>query len=170
MVHIYYGDGKGKTTAAFGLAVRALGAGLRVLAVQFFKTQETGEVSFLDNVENATVMRPEAGGGFTVTMDEQDFLQTKEEHDRMLAYAAEGANSGRYDLIVLDEALDAYEWELMSKSVLQALLCDAPEGVEIVLTGRKPCGLEEYADYITELKKVKHPYDAGQLARRGIEY
>lgn len=170
LTHIYHGDGKGKTTAAVGLCCRAAGAGLRVLFVQFFKRADTGEVHSLRLMPRVEVLRLSEAGGFTIAMSDAQRVQTKAEHTSLLGRAVKGAQAGAFDVIVLDEVLDAYEHDLVDRALLDEFIANKPEGVELVLTGRNPTKeMLAHADYVTNMKKVKHPYDEGIQARRGIE-
>ena len=159
MIHVYYGDGKGKTTAAMGLALRMLAAGRRVVVVQFLKDGESGEVRLLAEHFGVPVFAGKASDKFTWSMTSEELAATCELHDGNLASALvelEGAQEG---LLVLDEAL-----------VDRALDMSAL-GVEVVLTGRAPSRkIVEKADYITEMRCKKHPYEQGICAREGVEY
>ena len=165
LIHIYCGDGKGKTTAATGLAVRAAGCGMKVLLVQFLKGQETGELRALAHIPGITVLRGKASEKFTFQMDERELQQTYD-----LLTAVEQARAGACDLLVLDEVMGALSCQLIDEDLLRSLVEQKPERLELVMTGRNPPDwLIEAADYVSEIKKVKHPYDRGVSARRGIE-
>ena len=159
MIHVYHGDGKGKTTAAMGLALRMLAAGRRVVVVQFLKDGESGEVRLLAEHFGVPVFAGKASDKFTWSMTSEELAATRELHDGNLASALvelEGAQEG---LLVLDEAL-----------VDRALDMSA-RGVEVALTGRAPSRkIVEKADYITEMRCEKHPYAQGIGAREGVEY
>ena len=159
MIQIYCGDGKGKTSAAVGLAVRAAGAGLSVLFAQFLKTGDSAELAALSRAGGIDVALPARSFGFVWTLSEEEEAQMHEVYAafwRELAERAEG-----YDVFVADELLDAINLGLI----------DRPVGLEVVLTGRDPVPeLVELADYVSEVQKVKHPFDRGVAARRGIEY
>ena len=160
LIHIYCGDGKGKTTAATGLAVRAAGCGMKVLLVQFLKGQETGELRALAHIPGITVLRGKASEKFTFQMDERELQQTYDEQ----------ARAGACDLLVLDEVMGALSCQLIDEDLLRSLVEQKPERLELVMTGRNPPDwLIDAADYVSEIKKVKHPYDRGVSARRGIE-
>lgn len=170
MLHIYYGNGKGKTTAAVGLVVRAAGSGMKTAFVQFMKNGTSSEVSRLQQL-GITTKAAECCNKFTFCMDKEELLQLKEEHDALLDECSRLINEG-IQLIVLDEAVGAYAKELLDREKLLALLDKAREnGCETVVTGREPADeLIVRADYITELKAVRHPYEKGITARKGIEY
>lgn len=168
LVHIYCGDGKGKTTAAAGLAVRALGTGKKVLFSQFLKNGSSGEVEMLKKL-GASVMYEFKINKFTFNMTDDEKAECLKANNRLLSKIIEDA--AYYDLIVLDEIIGTCGCGLVSTEKLMAFLKKRPHNVEIVLTGRNPspelCG---EADYITEMKKVAHPYEKGIPARKGIEF
>jgi len=170
--HVYYGDGKGKTTAALGLALRAAGCGRRVVIVQFLKDWKCGELSSLALVPDITVLRGKASGGvFVFEMNDEQKAETKAIHDENLKNALDMQKNGLCDLLILDEAIDAYELGVLDAGMLEDLLDNKPEALELVITGHNPnVRLLERADYITEMAKRRHPYDLGLAARRGIEF
>ena len=168
LVHIYFGDGKGKTTAALGLALRALGDGLRVCVCQFLKGADSGEVEALRHFESAVLLRAEGGSDrFLWQMDEEERAAYLARQRELLARAL----AVDADVYVLDEAIDAAQAGAFS---LEALLrqAEALRGRgEVILTGHEvPDALLDRADYITRMQKLRHPYDHGIHARRGIEY
>lgn len=170
LIHLYYGDGKGKTTAALGLAVRASGSGLRVAFVQFMKNQPTGELSVLESLPGVTVLRGKEGSGFTFSMTEEEKEKTKRLHTENLKTAIALAASENCDMLVLDEAAGAYARDLIDRQLLEEFVWNKPERLELVLTGRDPAQwMIGCADYASEIRKVKHPYDEGVAARAGIE-
>ncbi len=168
MIHLYTGDGKGKTTAAFGLALRNVGWGGRVLVIQFLKGTRSGELNAAAKLPNLEV-KQYGTGRFIVngSADERDLMLAR----RGLEEAREALSSGRYTLVVLDEVnVAVYLGLLWEREVIEAIKGRNPS-TEVVLTGRyAPKSFHDLADYITEFVKVKHPYDMGVLARRGIEY
>ena len=169
LVHLYYGDGKGKTTAAMGLALRAAGRGYPVLVVQFLKRGDSGEIKALERLGIRTLAYPKLSG-FSFQMDERqkkDFLCA---HEEKLKKAKEYCTQKPNGVLVLDEAIGACRKGLLKEEELLAFLQDRPSGWEIVLTGRQPsAAMLETADYVTEMKKEKHPFDRGIPARDGIE-
>ncbi len=169
-VHVYYGDGKGKTTAALGMALRAAGFGMRVVLVQFLKGTDSSELVPLKSI-GVTVLRGTASEAFLFAMTEEEKRLTRELHDSYLEKAYELIGQGKTDMLILDESLDAYSLDMLDKELLLKIL-DMPSGrPEVVLTGHKP--VEELlirADYINEIVKHRHPYDSGIPARKGIEY
>jgi cob(I)alamin adenosyltransferase len=169
LVHLYIGDGKGKTTAAAGLAVRAVGDGIPVLFVQFLKNQPSGELESFRKL-GITVLRGKAGEGFTDTMTTGELEESRDIHNQNLRAALDAARRGECGLLVLDEAMAALNLNLLDGELIRDFLDHRPEGVEVVLTGRNPPQwLLDRADYITEMKKLRHPYDKGITARLGIE-
>lgn len=171
MIHFYYGDGKGKTTAATGLAVRAAGTGMKVYVVRFLKNDNSGEVSSLKKLENITVEPCTRTFGFTFNMNEEQKKEAKEYYTQMLHNTLSKENVDKYDMIVMDEANVVYGYDFIDKEELLSFLREYGEKKEIVITGGKPHPeIVELADYVSEIKKVKHPYDKGVNARRGIEF
>ena len=168
LVHIYCGDGKGKTTAALGLAIRAAGHGLRVVIVQFLKGGQTGELSVLRSLPNVQVIRCEERLGFTFRMDEQQKRRAAAIQQELFAGAK--ACVGRCDLLILDEIMAAINTGMVEMEQVVGLLSDRPQELEVVLTGRNPPEeLVALADYVSEIHKVRHPFDRGIPARDGIE-
>ena len=170
LIHLYTGEGKGKTTAAMGLALRASGAGLKVVIVQFMKGRETSEASSLRLIPNITLIRNGSDDGFWKNMSEKKKESRIEEHNSNLKKALELVNAGHCDLLILDEVVSAYNNGALDRLLIDKLLKEKPAELELVLTGREPCDLFlECADYVTEMKKLKHPFDRGIAARQGIE-
>lgn len=170
LVHIYCGDGKGKTTAAMGLSIRAAGRDLKVLIVQFLKSQKTGELDSLKKIENIKVLRGDENCTFTFKMTDDQKVGALKAHMKILNEAIEDCRSGKVNLLVLDEIMAAYNHDLVDKEILINFIKNKPINLEIVMTGRNPKEeLLNLADYISEIKKVKHPYDNGITARIGIE-
>ncbi len=171
MIHIYYGDGKGKTTAAAGLAVRAAGSGMRVLFTQFLKTEFSGERNALRNMEGVVLSTCPLELKFTYDMTEQEKQQTAVLFRKLFDKSASTALSSRYDMVVFDEIFDVINENMLSESVVFEFIANAPKSLEIVMTGHDPSQrFIDAADYVTEFKKIKHPYDKGVTARRGIEF
>lgn len=170
LVHIYTGDGKGKTTAAIGLAVRSAGCGNRVLLLQFMKGRDTGELHSLALIPNMEVFRLDRDYGFYKWMTQAQRQTVRCQHDAMLQKALDALATGDYGLIVLDEAISAYRHELLNREALMQLL-SMDTDAERVLTGRDaPPELLEKADYITQMNAVRHPMEKGIAARKGVEY
>ena len=167
-VHIYYGDGKGKTTAAVGIALRCLGAGKRVVFAQFLKTAGGAEACALSRFPEAACL---AAGteGFLFQMTEEERAECAARQRTLFDLCTRlGAEA---DLLVLDEILDAVGEGLLEEQTVVYFLENRPKGLEVALTGRAPGeALLELADYASEIRKKKHPYDVGIKARKGIEY
>lgn len=171
LIHVYCGDGKGKTTAAAGLSIRAAGCGMKVVFLQFLKSMESGEVEVLRNIDNITVIRNEKDYGFFNRMTEEDKHAITELHNDNLKIALGLVDDGQCDLLVLDEACAAYNHNLLDRTLVEELIKNKKDALELVLTGRDPDPLfTEYADYVSEIRKIKHPYDKKIIARKGIEY
>ena len=166
LLHLYYGDGKGKTTAAMGLALRALGSGKRVVMLQFLKGGQSGEIPLLEQL-GAKIYRGKAGQKFVFQMNDAEKAETRALQNANLAAAmAEPA-----DLLILDEAGSAWELDMADKALLQQAVLQRPAGQECVLTAHAaPQWMLDAADYVTEMKCLRHPYQKGIAARKGIEY
>lgn len=171
LIHLYYGSGKGKTTAALGLALRASGAGRQVVIVQFLKKKPCGELKQLALLPNITVLRGKAREVFVRDMDEAEREATGKIQNANLRQAQNLVRKGQCDLLILDEALDACRLGLLDGLILEDLIRRKPTALELVITGHSPVDwIIDQADYVTEMMKHKHPYDAGIKAREGIEY
>lgn len=173
LVHIYTGDGKGKTTTAFGLAMRCAGNRKRVYIVQFLKSTPTGEVKLIESMQNPDlqVFRFESPHGFFPHMDMTQKEVLNSEIKNALDFIEKCLRDNECDMLVLDEILGAAENGLIDMQQIQGIISLKPETMELVLTGRNaPPELVCAADYVTELKHIKHPYEQGILARCGIEY
>lgn len=171
MKHIYYGDGKGKTTAAIGLAVRAAGSKMKVLFVQFLKTEFSGERHILSHTENITLTFCPLELKFTFEMDDKEKAQAAKIFKGIFDNAVTTALTEKYDMVVLDEVFEAINAHMLSESEVYEFITNAPSSMEIVMTGHNPPQkFMDCADYITEFKKIKHPYDRGITGRIGIEF
>lgn len=169
MIHIYTGKGKGKSTAAFGLAMRASGQGLKVIIFQFLKPRSVlcGEELFVKKAKGIKLVRfrqmhPMFGANCEnlIKTIEKDFEK-----------AAKTILSKRYDMVVLDEIVNTVDQGFINMDKFLRLLTAVPEKVELVLTGRGDIsGIEQYADYVTVMIDKKHPFKKDKAARRGIEY
>ena len=169
LVEVFTGDGRGKTSAALCIVLRALGHGLRVHVVFFMKGEYPyGEQKSLAELPGVSFSR----------FGSLDFIDPEriEESDRTearkgLEDARRATMSGHYDLVILDEVNLACAWRLVEMEAVEALIREKPEKVELILTGRRaPARLLELADVVTEMKEVKHPYTKGVLSRRGVDY
>ena len=171
LVHLYCGEGKGKTTAAVGLCARAAGSGKRVLFVQFFKDGTSSENASLRLLPNVHTMHEPRYFGRVSNMGKEDFEECKRAYSALFESAISRAAEEKFDLLVLDEAVSSCNHGVIDEGALLRFLKSRPARLEVVLTGREPsAALVEAADYVTEMKKVKHPFDAGIVARRGIEF
>ena len=170
LIHIYCGEGKGKPTAAVGLAVRAAGAGKKVLFVQFFKDGSSSEIPPLEALPGVELGLCRTRRGFYFQLDEAGREAARQDFSALLESALRRAEEG-VDLLVLDEAFSACACRVIREERLLEFLRAKPEGLEVVLTGRGPSDrMLALADYITEMKKLRHPYDKGVPARLGVEY
>jgi cob(I)alamin adenosyltransferase len=169
LVQVFTGDGKGKTSAAIGAVIRALGHGLKVYIVFFMKGDYPyGERSILSQLPNVTM---ESFGFRSFTDPANIKPEEKEQAKRALAAASEAMLSGSYDLVVLDEVNLAVAWNLVELDEVLKFIEDKPQGVELILTGRRADSrLVKSADLVTEMLNIKHPYNEGMVARGGIEY
>ncbi|MFA5021693.1 MAG: cob(I)yrinic acid a,c-diamide adenosyltransferase [Patescibacteria group bacterium] len=165
-IHIYTGNGKGKTTAALGLALRAVGAGFKVYIVQFLKAQDYSELNSLKKLPEITVKR----------FGQKTFIyglgkpNDKVEAKKALKFCKKILKSSKFNLVILDEIFLASFFKLISVPEIIKLIKNKPKSVELVLTGRKAASeIIKLADYVTEMKEIKHPYQQGLVARRGIE-
>ncbi len=169
LVQVFTGDGKGKTSAALGVVLRALGHGLRVYIVFFMKGDYPyGERNILSQLPNVNM----ASFGTTEFIYPANIKPEEIQQARQaLAAAREAMLSGNYDLVVLDEVNLAAAWKLVELDEVIKLISDKPPNVELILTGRKAdTKLIQLADLVTEMLKIKHPYDEGVVGRKGIEY
>ena len=169
LIHIYCGDGKGKTTAAIGLAIRAAGAGKRVVFAQFFKDGSSSEIRVLQAVDNIQTIHCKTVRGFWRRMDDIQKAQASKDYTNFfgdILAAAKGA-----DLLIMDEIVSVCNHGTVTETLVLDFLRDKPKDLEVVLTGRNPSEtLLELADYVSEIRKIKHPYDCGIAAREGIEF
>lgn len=169
-VHLYTGHGKGKTTAALGLALRAAGHGMKSIIIQFMKGQQYGELDAVKRFDGLITIEQHGSAEFCRPDDEN-----AEEHRRYANQAIERSREvlygGSYPLVVLDEIVTAHLFKLIGLNEILGLLKGRPAHVELVLTGRgAPKELIDACDLVTEMKEVKHYYTAGVGARKGIEY
>ena len=171
LIHLYTGDGKGKTTASIGLAIRAAGSGKKVVFTQFMKGRKTSELNSFDELENIKVIRSSKNLGWFKKDDPDSVLAFTTEHNRILGNIENLVEKGQCDVLIMDEATYPYNYGIIDKDRFEALILNKPAYMEIVLTGRNaPDFFIDNADYITEMKKIRHPYDEGIEARLGIEY
>lgn len=172
---VFWGNGKGKTTSAFGTAMRACGNNYKVHLIQFMKNgadsleqQIPGEIKALEKFDNFSCMRFGADSWVIKTPTKAQIEQAEE----ALKYVTNALKNPNYDIIIADEILYAIQLGLLTEDEVIALIKNKPKNKELILTGsHKPFPrIFEHADLVTEIKKIKHPFDAGYIARRGIEY
>lgn len=167
-IHIYCGDGKGKTTASTGLAVRCAGAGNKVLMYQFIKNNSSSEVESLTKIPGITRVDSLPMNKFTFMMTDEEKAELKIKNDAKFDELVELAKS--FDMVVMDEAVYAIGLNLLSEEKVLNWLKNKPKNLEVVLTGRNPSeALCDAADYVSEIRKIKHPFDMGLSSRVGIE-
>ena len=171
LIHVYHGNGKGKTTAAVGLSVRALGCGKRVIFSQFMKGQETGEIEALSHLPKVTSLRSQKDFPFYSQMSDEQKQEIRDIHNDILEKLSEIVANKQADLIIMDEITYPYKWGLINRDRVLQLMEACRGNVELVLTGRNPDDVMlDKADYITEMKCLRHPYEKGIMARKGIEF
>ena len=180
LVMVYTGPGKGKTTAALGLGFRAAGQGLRVLMVQFIKgSWHYGELDAVQMLSKAMAEAPGVerfkiipmGRGFVKIGAEKPDPEDVRLVEEAWAFASKAIASRDYDLVVLDEINYAISYRMLDPEKVVEALRQKPDGVHVVLTGRNAHpSIVEFADLVTEMREVKHPYQKGIVAQRGIEY
>ena len=172
-IQLYYGDGKGKTTAAVGQIVRSVGHGFKVLVYQFLKEPNSGEVSVLKSLPGVEYIENEGEIPFmfNLTPEQQEFY--KEKFQKTFNIVREKFFSGEYDLVVLDEVIDAYNLDTVPKEQILEMMDKKPENTELVITGHQYgmdiSELTKRADYVTNFVKEKPPFDLGMPCRKGIE-
>ena len=170
-VHLYFGDGKGKTTAAVGLGLRACGRGKKVLLVQFLKDYDSGEIIALENLsDHFRVLKGEPVKKFMRSMTEIEKETTMRLQHQMFVNAVEISSLEKFDLIIFDELADAVNLGIIDMNEIENFIKTKADNLEVVITGHEPkSDFFELCDYITEIKKIKHPFDKGVCARIGIE-
>ncbi len=167
MIHVYTGDGKGKTTAALGLVLRATGAGLRVYIGQFCKKGTYSEIRCLRSLRGVTIEQFGSSRCLISGRKPRDIACAR----KGLRKAREALISGSYDLVVLDEVIVAARLGLIALPDIAALMEDCPRAVELILTGRRcPSELLRKADLISTIAETRHYFTRGVKARKGIEY
>lgn len=170
LVHIYYGDGKGKTTCGTGLCVRAAGAGMKVLVFPFLKVGDSSEYHILENIPQITVLKGTENEKFIFQMTAEELEKEKDFYKQKFDLICKKVIEEDLDLVFLDEVLHAVNNELLPEEELLRFLEEKPEKLEVVLTGYNPSQkLLDRADYVSHIQKVKHPFDTGVKERVGIE-
>lgn len=168
LIHIYTGNGKGKTTAAIGVGIRAIGDGLKVHMIQFMKGRRYSEIDALENIPN-----------FTVVQHGRDEFVSKKNPDKIdidlakkgFEHAKKIVKSGEYDVVILDEINVAVDFDLIPLEDILHLIEEKPEKVELILTGRYAHpDVVKLADLVSEILEIKHPYQEGVQSRKGIDW
>ena len=171
LLHVYCGDGKGKTTAAAGLALRAAASGWRVLFVQFMKGGPGRAAAGLGELEGVRLLRLRGRFPFYREMTDRQKQEMTGLHNRMLDEIEAALETEEWDMLVLDEITGTCRYKLADTERVHRIVTKCRDRVELVCTGRDP---EDFllarADYITEMKNIRHPYERGVSAREGIEY
>lgn len=175
MIQLYTGDGKGKTSAAIGAAIRAKGCGYKVIIVQLMKGGKSGEIEWLLTNSDIIIIRLDKQYGFSFELNAVEKAEMTTKHNNMLLSIIDSLSNieGKY-MIVLDEVASAMECELVDNGLINKL-CDIidkrTDEIELIMTGRNfEKEIINRSDYVSEIKKIKHPYDKGIMSRRGIEY
>ena len=170
LIHIYCGDGKGKTTAGMGLCVRAAGYGYKVLVCQFMKDNRSSELGALKQIPQITVLPGPDQELFSFQMSPRQKEEKKRFFEQRLLRAFRHAQEEAFSVLFLDEVLYTVGLGLLEEEHLIAQLRSRPPHLEVILTGAEPSDrLQEMADYVSRICKIKHPYDRGVKARPGIE-
>lgn len=170
LIHIYCGNGKGKTTTGMGLCARAAGFGYRVLIYQFMKNNKTSERKTLEHAENITWLDGLEQEKFSFQMTEEEKRQRREFYDAQLEKVTKIAVEQKFDVLFLDEAIYTIRAGLLDEQKMLDFLDHKPEQLEVILTGQGPGeALLQRADYVSEICMRKHPFQNGQPARDGIE-
>lgn len=170
LVHIYCGDGKGKTTTGMGLCVRAAGYGYKVLIYQFMKNNRTSERKVLEKVENIMIVNGLEEEKFSFQMTEEEKAQRRVFYAQQLREVTEKARAEQFDVLFLDEVIYTIGAGLLDEAAVTEFLDHKPETLEVILTGQGPGEeLLKRADYVSEICMRKHPFRKGQPARDGIE-
>lgn len=172
LVQIYCGNGKGKTTAAIGLGIRAIGRDLKVIMIQFLKNPDTGECKTLKALEpDFKVFHFEKPRGFTWSLTPEEREEKKLEIKNAMNFARKVLDTGECDILILDEILGAIQAGFVVEDEVSNMIDNKPDTVELVLTGRVlPDALAKKANYISKIEAVKHPMTEGISAREGIEH
>lgn len=170
LIHIYHGNGKGKTTCGMGLCVRAAGAGKKVLIYQFLKDSSSSELKILEHVPGITVIAGNPNAKFTFAMSDAEKEATKQYYKEKFQEIIKTVTEGDYDLLFMDEVLHVIRKGMLSEATVIDFLKNKPEKLEVVMNGYDPSdAMREVADYISFVQKEKHPFDQGIPARIGIE-
>lgn len=172
LIHIYTGDGKGKTTAAIGLGLRAYGRGLKVLVLPFLKGRKSGEWIAIKKLGPEFHVYPGTKiKKFTWEMTPEEYQKSIEDQKKQLGFARAELLLGSWDVVILDEVISAVNIKMLPLEDVVDLVKNKPDNVELIMTGRNaPPELVALADYVSLISEVKHPYTKGIKARKGIEF
>ncbi|KXG78926.1 cob(I)yrinic acid a,c-diamide adenosyltransferase [Thermotalea metallivorans] len=172
LVHIYTGDGKGKTTAALGQAFRAAGWGYKVYMIQFLKGGDSGELHTVERLEpDFKIFRFDDIKKFFWTLNAEEKEAVKRNVDKAFAFAEEVVQHEKCNLLILDEIMGVLSNKLLTVEQVCNLIRNKPDSMELILTGRNvPSEIVALADYVSEIKMIKHPFQKGIGAREGIEH
>ena len=166
-IHLYYGFGKGKTTAVYGMALRALGNGLTVTVSQFLKDGTSGENKIISDIKGLTIVEPPKKVRFSFEMTADEREKYKNFANEMLVSAFRSDS----EVLILDELTDAVTEGFVDLLFLNHLINETKSKKEIIMTGHSaPAEILEFCDYVTEFKSIKHPFKKGLSARKGIEF
>ena len=170
LIHIYYGNGKGKTTTGMGLITRAAGYGYRVLLYQFMKNNKTSERKILEKVPNITIVDGLEQETFRFQMTEEEKAERRKCYNSQFQMVTKKAEEEHYDVLFMDETIYTISAGLLDEQLVLDFLASKPENLEVILTGNTPSQkMIDAADYVSEIRKIKHPFEKGQRARKGIE-
>lgn len=170
LIHIYYGNGKGKTTTGMGLITRAAGYGYRVLLYQFMKNNKTSERKILEKVPNITIVDGLEQEKFSFQMTEEEKAERRKFYNSQFQMVTKKAAEEHYDVLFMDETIYTISAGLLDEQLVLDFLASKPENLEVILTGNTPSQkMIDAADYVSEIRKIKHPFEKGQRARKGIE-
>lgn len=171
-IQVYTGNGKGKTTAAMGLAFRAAGDGMKVHVVQFLKSWNTGELKSAEAVgDNLKIFRFETVKGFTWDLNEEQLVTLKKEVKEAYNFVKDELENRSCDILILDEVMAAMHGQFLTEEEVLHLMDIKPKDMELIMTGRNvPERIIEKADLVTEMREIKHYYSKGVNAREGIEF
>lgn len=170
LIHVYHGNGKGKTTCGMGLCVRAAGAGKKVLIYQFLKSGRSSELNILSHIPEITIMEAKSDAKFTFCMSDEEKTECKKYYTEKFQEIKKEVIDGDYDVLYMDESLHMMKQGLLDEDMVIDFLKNKPEKLEVILNGYDPSDkLREVADYISFIQKEKHPFDQGIPARVGIE-
>lgn len=170
LTHIYFGDGKGKTTTGMGLSVRAAGYGYKVLIYQFMKNNYSSERKVLSQIENITILDGLEEEKFSWKLSEEEKKERIRFYENQLQMIINKAIEEKYDVLFLDEIIYTIAAGLLNENSVLEFLRQKPAHLEVILTGNSPSKeMIDMADYVSEICKRKHPYDKGEAARHGIE-